>query len=206
MVSRYHEVVARDAEIRWAVEEAYDRAFFWARERPYFRPLSGQPGAALAAEPSPWALDARVPLAHADLLRPIASRMSGILQERGIRQIAGYGYGSFLLLGAVLQATPGMSAGLIRDSRKRYGFRRLLEGDLKPGTPIVIIDDVVSSGQHAMRAAAELHAEGLRPAGVLAMFVYSWKGAEGRLSKNGLWLESLATIRHRPAPSGTADA
>lgn len=195
---RYHDVVARDAELQQSVEEAYDRSFFPAAARPYFRPRSAD-ATVLAAQPSEWALDTRVALSHAHLLRPIAEKMAAILRDRGITQIAGYGYGSFLLVGAVLQSSENMSGGLIRDTRKRYGFRRMIEGDLQPDTPTFIVDDVVSSGRHAMKTAAEMHAEGLDPVGVLSLFVYSWRDARQRLAKNGLQLRALADINHRPA-------
>lgn len=204
VMMRYHDVVARDAELQLLIEEAYDRSFFPAAARPYFRPESADTSA-VAMQPSEWALDTRVALSHAHLLRPIAEKMAAILQDQGITQIAGSGYGSFLLVGAVLQSSGQMSGGLIREARKRYGFRRVIEGDLRPDTPTMIVDDVVSSGRHAMRAAAEMHAEGLDPVGVLSLFVYSWRDAGQRLARNGLKLRALADINVRPTGKPSAD-
>ena len=189
MPDRYHTITSRDPGIRWAVEEVYDRSFFWARERPYWKRDNGSP----RVEASRWALDTRVGLAHADLLAPIADALSIILRERGITQIAGYGYGSFLLMGALLRSASGLTAGMIRESRKQYGFRNRVEGALTNDVPTVIVDDIVSSGRSALRAAADLRVEGFKPVGVLAVYVYAGRRAELRLGARDLTLDALAT-------------
>jgi orotate phosphoribosyltransferase len=193
MGGRHHEVVSTSPDHRAAVEAVYDQSFFWARDRTYWKNPEHDPVDLRSA----WALDTRRGLSHGDILAPIAGAMSKIIVDRDIDQIAGYGYGSFLLLGAILQVTPGVRAGLVRKSRKPYGFRNLVEGDLGAKAPTLIVDDVVSSGRSAREAALRLRAEGIDALGVLAIFVYEWKAPELTLARHGLSLASLASLRNR---------
>ncbi len=193
MDRRHHEVVARSADCRTAVEAVYDRSFYWPGDRPYWRNPERNPGDMRSA----WALDTRRALARSDVLAPIAQAMSDFIVGNGYSQIAGYGYGSFLLLGAILQVTPGVRAGMIRKFRKPYGFRNMVEGDIGPDAPTLIVDDVVSSGRSAQEAALRLRAEGMDALGVLAIFVYEWTAPETKLALQGLSLASLASLRNR---------
>ena len=64
-----------------------------------------------------WSVDLRAPLAEGRLLRLVATEMAAVLSDRSIDQIAGAGYGAFLLVGGILTAGVGVKGGLIRESR-----------------------------------------------------------------------------------------
>jgi orotate phosphoribosyltransferase len=147
--------------------------------------------------PGRWAVDLRVPLAKGRLLRLVAKEMAAVLAHHSVNQIAGAGYGAFLLIGGVLISGAGINGGLIRESRKPYGFRRIVEGGLNAERPVFIVDDILSSGRSALRAAILLRDEGFRPVGVLTVFRYGWKKGLERLQDAHLVVESLATLHHR---------
>jgi orotate phosphoribosyltransferase len=167
------------------VQRIYDESFF--------------PAADLACPGvSRWTVDLRVPLADGRLLAPVSAEMAAVLAGHAIDQVAGAGYGAFLLVGGILAADVGMKGGLIRESRKPHGLRKRVEGALHPDRPVFLVDDILSSGQTALRAALSLREEGFRPVGVLTVLQYGWKEGAGRLRQAGLCAESLATLQRPP--------
>jgi orotate phosphoribosyltransferase len=183
--------LSTDAE---SVKQIYDASFFPSPQMEASGDSEEVPGR--------WAVDLRVPLAKGRLLRLAAKEMAAVLAHRSVDQIAGAGYGAFLLVGGILLSGDGVNGGLIRESRKPYGFNRIVEGGLNAERPLFIVDDILSSGQSALRTAVLLRDEGFRPAGVLTVFRYGWKEGLARLQDAHLVVESLATL-HRPTEGST---
>jgi orotate phosphoribosyltransferase len=157
-----------------------------------FRPLP--PSTGNAARAAGWSVDMRLPLSKGSLLGPVVMELISVLERHNICQIAGAGFGAFFLIGGILAEADYICGGLIRPSRKDYGFRRYIEGDLDRARPIFIIDDVLSSGSTALNAAAMLHKEGFQPAGVLTVLRLGWQGGDYRLRQAGLDSKCLATL------------
>jgi|GEM_PF-4390535 len=149
---------------------------------------------------SPWAMDLRIPLSRSELLRPVAAEMARLLAERGVRQVAGYGYGSFFLISALLSAGE-LTGGLVRPERKAYGYRKLIEGSLDPARPVWLVDDLLSGGHTAAAAVAALRSEGFNPTGLLVMFRFGWKRMTQarRLRRLNLEALSLGSLYRGPA-------
>jgi orotate phosphoribosyltransferase len=173
-----------------SVKEIYEASFF---PSPQMETAAGDSEAATDR----WALDLRVTLANGRLLRLAAKQMDALLAHHSVDQIAGAGYGAFLLVGGILTVGAGVNGALIRESRKPYGFGKVVEGGLNPEHPVFVVDDILSTGQSALRAAVLLREEGFRPAGVLTVFRYGWKEGLERLQDAGLIAESLATLQRR---------
>ena len=177
-----------------SVKQIYDASFF---------PSPRMEAAGDSEEvPRRWAVDLRVPLAKGCLLGLAAKEMAAVLAHHSVDQIAGAGYGAFLLVAGILTAGAGVNGGLIRESRKPYGFNRIVEGGLNAERPVFIVDDILSSGRSALRAAVLLREEGFRPIGVLTVFRYGWKEGLERLLDAHLIAESLATLQ-RPTEGNT---
>jgi orotate phosphoribosyltransferase len=149
------------------------------------------------------------------------AEIGGVLAERlharGVAQVAGFGYGAFPMVCAVLTAGAaaggdGASApfvgGFIRERRKAYGRRRLVEGPLDRHRPVALVDDILNSGRSAARAVALLRADGFQVAGVLTLFNFTWSGGRARIEGEGLWVESLLelNLRESTRAAGAAGA
>jgi len=61
---------------------------------------------------------------------------------------------------------------VVRPERKKYGTRRLVEGDAAIGSHVVIIDDVLFSGTALLEAMSALRAEHLLPTTVATIVSY----------------------------------
>ncbi len=152
-----------------------------------------------------WLLDCRIGLARGDFLREIAGALEGLAGESGIRQFAGLGFGSYLLLGGLLTRRPDFRAGLLREVPKPHGRRLRVEGTLDTREPVAIVDDVLNSGRTAVTALRLLQAEGYEVPLHLALFHFTWgRGAE-RLAAMQVKAHALAVVRQlNKAPPGPA--
>jgi orotate phosphoribosyltransferase len=76
---------------------------------------------------------------------------------------------------------------------KGYGTEKFVEGFLKPGSKVVIVDDVATTGTSVSRAAEIMRANGGIVEDVVAL-VDRHEGAEDKLRKMGIKLSVVADI------------
>jgi orotate phosphoribosyltransferase len=83
----------------------------------------------------------------------------------------------------------------VRDKEKAHGTRKLIEGNLKPGSRVVIVDDVFTKGSSALKAAKAVTDFGCNVVMVLAL-VDRLQGARQLFRKEGIDnYQPLFTIR-----------
>lgn len=73
----------------------------------------------------------------------------------------------------------------VRDKAKSHGTKKLVEGGLKPGARVAVLDDVVTTGGSAIRAIEALREHGCEVALVLAL-VDRLQGAEEAFRAQGV--------------------
>jgi orotate phosphoribosyltransferase len=83
---------------------------------------------------------------------------------------------------------------LVRKQPKDHGTQRYIEGPVKPGDDVVIVEDVVTTGGSSLEAIERVEAFGLKVRRVLAIIDRMEGGAQAFASK-GYELSSLLTIR-----------
>ncbi|MBJ6726231.1 orotate phosphoribosyltransferase [Geomesophilobacter sediminis] len=83
---------------------------------------------------------------------------------------------------------------IIRKEPKGHGTGAWLEGrkNLKPGSRVVIVEDVVTSGGSSMKAIKRAEEEGLKVLGVVTL-VDREEGGRENIEKEGYWLRSIFT-------------
>jgi orotate phosphoribosyltransferase len=83
----------------------------------------------------------------------------------------------------------------VRDKAKTHGTRKLIEGNLKAGSRVAVVDDVFTKGGSAVKAVSEVKAWKCEVAVVLAL-VDRLQGAETVLKAEGVSnYQSVFTIR-----------
>lgn len=84
----------------------------------------------------------------------------------------------------------------VRKDVKDHGSKRLVEGDraLRPGMPVAILEDVVTTGGSTLKAVDKLTSVGARVIGVVALVDRLEGGAEA-IRDTGLPLVSICTRR-----------
>jgi orotate phosphoribosyltransferase len=85
-----------------------------------------------------------------------------------------------------------MKAFTVRKEAKAHGTGKLVEGPVAAGMTVVIIEDVVTTGQSAARAIEAIRQMGAVPLGVLAL-VDRQEGGREHLESLGLRVHALAT-------------
>ena len=91
-----------------------------------------------------------------------------------------------------LQGRP-VDAFTVRKAPKEHGTKRLIEGNFRPGDAVVVVEDVITSGDSAARAAAAVEASGGSVAGILAV-VDREEGGRGALESKGRKVIALTTV------------
>jgi len=83
----------------------------------------------------------------------------------------------------------------VRDKAKSHGTQKLIEGNLAPGTRVVILDDVITEGKSSLKAIQEVREQGCEVVRVLAL-VDRLQGAAQLFRGEGIAdFQSVFTIR-----------
>ena len=81
----------------------------------------------------------------------------------------------------------------VRKNTKDHGTNRLIEGNFHPGDPVVVVEDVITSGESARKAIAAVNGAGGRILGVLAV-VDRQEGGKRSLEAEGHAVVALMTV------------
>ncbi|HKJ78608.1 MAG TPA: phosphoribosyltransferase family protein, partial [Prolixibacteraceae bacterium] len=79
---------------------------------------------------------------------------------------------------ALVAEALGLPFVYIRSKPKGHGLENLIEGDLKAGQKVVIIEDLVSTGISSLKAAEAVDKFGGNVVGMLAIFTYGFTHAK----------------------------
>lgn len=79
----------------------------------------------------------------------------------------------------------------VRSSSKQHGLTNQIEGELKAGQKVVVIEDLVSTGGSSLKAVEALQKADARVLGMLAIFSYGFDVAEENFIKANCKLDTL---------------
>ena len=98
------------------------------------------------------------------------------------------------LLSLVAQRGLEKEGLLIRKEAKDHGTKSLIEGNLKKGMRVILLEDVATTGGSLLKAALALEAAGGTIAGIYTIVDRS-EGAEANLADAGYRFSSLFTVQ-----------
>ena len=124
------------------------------------------------------------------LAAELAVAMAGRVPDH-VDAVAGLELGG-VVLGANVAAAMGRPLLLVRKSAKTYGTFARVEGVVRPGARVLLVDDVVRSGGQMLDAAEALTAAGLVVTDALCV-VERTEAGRARLLRQGISLLSLIT-------------
>lgn len=79
----------------------------------------------------------------------------------------------------------------VRASKKQHGKENQIEGQLKTGQKVMVIEDLISTGGSSIKAAKAVEEAGGKVLGVLSIFTYGLKKAENTFNEAGFSFDSL---------------
>ena len=134
-----------------------------------------------------------------DLLRDIARLIAQALPPETTR-IAGPALGGVPLATAVALET-GLPYVIVRPEPKDHGTARMIEGQMEPGDRLVVLEDVVTTGAQAVRAARIVEEAGGRVLMILAV-VDRHEGGRDGIEAAGYRFSALYDLSEWPVPEG----
>ena len=142
---------------------------------------------------SPIYTDNRKTLSYPDIRSFIKIELCRLILEQypQVDAIAGVATGA-IAQGALVADELGLPYVYVRSTPKDHGLENLIEGTLKPGQKVVVIEDLISTGKSSLKAAEAVRLAGADVVGMVAMFTYGFPVAEEAFKEAGVNLTTLS--------------
>lgn len=124
------------------------------------------------------------------LLGLVAKCLSKMIPA-GTNRLAGTEIGAIPLVTALSLGT-SLPFVIVRKTQKSYGTARWIEGKLRQGDAMVLVEDVVTTGHQALRAAKILQEAGARVVKVICV-IDREEGGRSSIEAEGFTFEALFT-------------
>jgi orotate phosphoribosyltransferase len=154
-----------------------------------------------AQEPFTWASGWKSPIYCDNRIVLSYPPIRNHLREQFARQIEEL-YGKPDVIAAV--ATGAIGIGMlvaeilslpfiyVRPEAKSHGRKNQIEGNLSQGQTVVVIEDLISTGNSSLNAVKALKEAKANVKGMLAIFTYGFKTADENFEKAGIELHTLS--------------
>ena len=141
---------------------------------------------------SPIYCDNRVTLSYPDVRNFIKIELCRLVAENfpEVEAIAGVATGA-IAQGALVADNLGLPYAYVRSSPKDHGLENLIEGNLKPGQKVVVIEDLVSTGGSSLKAVQAIRNAGCEVLGMAAILTYQFPVATENFKKNDVKLVTI---------------
>jgi orotate phosphoribosyltransferase len=125
-----------------------------------------------------------------DILKALAVEFAGHVTD-DVTLIAGAELGGVALAAATAMET-GRNWLIIRNSKKGYGTGKLIEGVLKQGDVVLLVEDIATTGGQVLEAAKVVTAAGAKVKKIVCT-IDRKQGAEENITGAGYRFESILT-------------
>lgn len=142
---------------------------------------------------SPIYCDNRKVLSYPETRTFICSEFVKLVREKypNAEAIAGVATGA-IAHGALVAEALQLPFIYVRSKPKGHGLENLIEGDIQPGTKVVIIEDLISTGGSSINAADAIRNFGAEVLGMLAIFTYNFPLAKQNFEDANIELTTLS--------------
>lgn len=142
---------------------------------------------------SPIYTDNRRTLSYPEVRSFIKTELTRIIMEQfpEADAIAGVATGA-IAQGALVADQLNKPYVYVRSTPKDHGLENLIEGDLRQGSKVVVIEDLVSTGKSSLKAVEAIRNAGCEVAGMVALFTYGFPIAEENFADAGVKLVTLS--------------
>jgi orotate phosphoribosyltransferase len=93
--------------------------------------------------------------------------------------------------GALLADALGLPFVYVRSKPKEHGLTNTIEGDLRHGERVLLVEDTISTGGSSLKAVDDLRKAGAEVIGMVAIYKYGFENARQRFEDAGVVLKTL---------------
>ncbi len=124
---------------------------------------------------SPIYCDNRIALSHPKIRTYIRQRLTDQINEDfgQVDAIAGVATAG-IPQGVLVAQELGLPFAYVRSEAKNHGMTNLIEGELKPGARVVVVEDLISTGKSSLHAVKALREAGFDVVGLISIFNYGF--------------------------------
>lgn len=142
---------------------------------------------------SPIYCDNRKTLSYPALRSLIKIELARVVAEQfpEAEAIAGVATGA-IAQGVLVAEALGLPFSYIRSAPKDHGMENLIEGELKTGAKVVIVEDLISTGGSSLKAVEAVRRHGAEVLGMVAIYTHGFADAVKNFEQAGVRLITLS--------------
>ena len=154
-------------------------------------------------EPFTWASGIKSPI-YCDNRLTLSAPATRDKVEHGLAQLVKEHYPECeMLMGtstagiahaAITATLLGLPMGYVRGESKSHGRNNRIEGRMEPGTRVVVVEDLISTGGSAIDVVEALREAGAEVLGIVSIFTYGMKKGLERIAAAGTRNFSLSNL------------
>ena len=141
---------------------------------------------------SPFYCDNRKTLSYPDLRSFVKIEISRLVAENfaDADAVAGVATGA-IPQGALVADALNLPFVYVRSKPKDHGLENLIEGELRPGMKVVVIEDLISTGGSSLKAVEAISKNGCEVLGMVAAYTYGFDVARKAFEEANVQLITL---------------
>ena len=146
---------------------------------------------------SPFYCDNRKTLSYPDLRSYVKLELTHAILEHfpQAEAVAGVATGA-IAQGALVADALSLPFVYVRSKPKDHGLENLIEGELKHGTKVVVVEDLISTGGSRLKAVEAVRKYGCEVVGMVASYTYGFGVAQEAFENAGVQLVTLTDYEH----------
>lgn len=146
---------------------------------------------------SPFYCDNRKTLSYADLRSYVKLELVHAVLENfpEAEAVAGVATGA-IAQGALVAEELHLPFVYVRSKPKDHGLENLIEGELKLGMKVAVVEDLISTGASSLKAVEAIRKDGCEVVGMVASFTYGFPVAEKAFKDADVKLVTLTDYEH----------
>lgn len=125
---------------------------------------------------SPIYCDNRLALSYPEIRSFIKEALIGVIHNNfhDVEAIAGVATAG-IPQGALVAESLGLPFIYVRSKPKGHGMTNMIEGLIKPGQKVLLVEDLISTGGSSIKAGLALREAGIEVMGMVAIFTYGFQ-------------------------------
>ncbi|MBQ6202524.1 MAG: orotate phosphoribosyltransferase [Prevotella sp.] len=146
---------------------------------------------------SPFYCDNRKTLSYPELRNYVKIEIVHTILDKfpEAEAIAGVATGA-IPQGALVADALNLPFVYVRSKPKDHGLENLIEGELKPGMKVVVIEDLISTGGSSLKAVEAIRNNGCDVIGMVASYTYGFPVAKKAFKDANVELVTLTDYEH----------